>query len=174
MTQVLSTSPPPTPATTGGRIVSGMQPTSDSVQLGNDLGALTQWVALQHTHDAICVVDRHALTVSPDPTVLRERTRRTAAQYLLTILAALSGRSMPTLEADDEGKGYGDLKKGLAEVVVDFLAPFQGRVRHHLSVPSTLDVVLADGAARARELATPTLERVYDRSGLLPRRRARA
>src|SRR6188768_1495079 len=65
------------------RIFSGMQPTSDSLQLGNYLGALTQWVALQEEHDAIyCVVDLHALTVSPDPSVLRDRTRRTAAQYL--------------------------------------------------------------------------------------------
>ena len=65
------------------RIFSGMQPTSDSLQLGNYLGALTQWVALQEEHDAVyCVVDLHALTVGPDPAVLRDRTRRTAAQYL--------------------------------------------------------------------------------------------
>src|SRR6478736_2131405 len=65
------------------RIFSGMQPTSDSLQLGNYLGALTQWVALQDGNEAIyCVVDLHALTVSPDPAVLRDRTRRTAAQYL--------------------------------------------------------------------------------------------
>ncbi|ACQ81202.1 tryptophanyl-tRNA synthetase [Beutenbergia cavernae DSM 12333] len=65
------------------RVFSGMQPTADSLHLGNYLGALTQWVALQDTHDAIyCVVDLHALTVAPDPAVLRERTRRTAAQYL--------------------------------------------------------------------------------------------
>ncbi len=60
-----------------------MQPTSDSLHLGNYLGALTQWVALQESYDALyCVVDLHALTVNPDPSVLRERTRRTAAQYL--------------------------------------------------------------------------------------------
>jgi len=353
MTQALPTSQPAPPSTAGGRIFSGMQPTSDSLQLGNYLGALTQWVALQDTHDAIyCVVDLHALTVAPDPKVLRERTRRTAAQYLaagvdpqrsilfvqsqvpehaelawilschtgfgeagrmtqfkdksakqgsegttvglftypvlmaadillydtalvpvgedqrqhleltrdlaqrlnsrfgkgtvvvpepyivsatakiydlqdptskmsksaespngliellddpkvvakrirsavtdadreirydlatkpgvsnlLTIFSALSGRSIPSLEADYEGKGYGDLKKDLADVVVDFLTPFQERVQHYLSDPSALDDVLAEGAARARELATPTLERVYDRSGLLPRRRVTA
>jgi tryptophanyl-tRNA synthetase len=65
------------------RIFSGMQPTSDSLHLGNYLGALTHWVALQETHDALyCVVDLHALTVAPDPAVLRHRTRSTAAQYL--------------------------------------------------------------------------------------------
>src|SRR5207342_245813 len=50
------------------RLLSGMQPTADSLHLGNYLGALTQWVALQDSHEAYyCVVDMHALTVEPDP-----------------------------------------------------------------------------------------------------------
>jgi tryptophanyl-tRNA synthetase len=65
------------------RVLSGMQPTSDSLHLGNYLGALVHWVALQEDHDAFyCVVDLHAITVPVDPALLRERTRRTAAQYL--------------------------------------------------------------------------------------------
>ncbi|WP_430867504.1 tryptophan--tRNA ligase [Demequina aurantiaca] len=65
------------------RVFSGMQPTSDSLQLGNYLGALTQWVKLQDTHEAIyAVVDLHALTVAPEPEALRRRTRATAAQFL--------------------------------------------------------------------------------------------
>ena len=65
------------------RIFSGMQPSSDSLHLGNLIGALRNWVALQDDYEAIyCVVDLHALTQAPDPAVLRERTRRTAAQYL--------------------------------------------------------------------------------------------
>jgi tryptophanyl-tRNA synthetase len=60
-----------------------MQPTSDSLHLGNYLGALVQWVALQDTHDAFyCVVDLHAITAGHDPELLRHRTRVTAAQYL--------------------------------------------------------------------------------------------
>jgi tryptophanyl-tRNA synthetase len=65
------------------RLLSGMQPTADSLHLGNYLGALVNWVALQDTHEAFyCVVDLHALTVGPDPDDLRRRTRGTAAQYL--------------------------------------------------------------------------------------------
>lgn len=65
------------------RVFSAMQPTADSLHLGNYLGALRQWVALQDTHDAIySVVDLHALTVAPDPAALRRRSRVTAAQYL--------------------------------------------------------------------------------------------
>ncbi len=331
------------------RIFSGMQPTSDSLHLGNYLGALTQWVALQDGNEAIyCVVDLHALTVGPDPAVLRERTRRTAAQYLaagvdperstlfvqshvaehaelawilschtgfgeasrmtqfkdksakqgaegttvglftypvlmaadillydtakvpvgedqrqhleltrdlaqrlnsrfgagtfvvpephivketakiydlqdptakmsksagspnglielldnpktiakrirsavtdagreirfdpehkagvsnlLTIFSALSGRGIAELEADFDGKGYGDLKVALADLVVEWVTPFQARVHDYLDDPAALDAVLAAGAEKAREIAAPTLDRVYERSGLLARR----
>src|SRR5580692_10255663 len=63
------------------RVLSGIQPTADSFHLGNYLGALRQWVALQDTHDAFyCVVDLHAITVPQDPAALRQRTRVAAAQ----------------------------------------------------------------------------------------------
>ncbi|WP_235834330.1 tryptophan--tRNA ligase [Actinomadura logoneensis] len=65
------------------RVLSGIQPTADSFHLGNYLGALRQWVALQETHDAFyCVVDLHAITVEHDPAALRRRTRVSAAQLL--------------------------------------------------------------------------------------------
>lgn len=65
------------------RLFSGMQPSADSLHAGNYIGALQQWVDLQESHDALfCVVDLHAITVPQDPAVLRETTRRTAAQYI--------------------------------------------------------------------------------------------
>ncbi|MCV7091267.1 tryptophan--tRNA ligase [Mycobacterium interjectum] len=70
-------------ATGSRRIFSGVQPTSDSLHLGNALGAVTQWVALQDDHDSFfCVVDLHAITIAQDPDALRRRTLVTAAQYL--------------------------------------------------------------------------------------------
>ena len=330
------------------RILSGMQPTSDSLHLGNFLGALVNWVALQETYDTYYMVaDLHALTVAPDPQLLRERTRRTAAQYLaagvdparsvlfvqshvpehaelcwvlschtgfgeasrmtqfkdksakagsestnvglftypilqaadillydaslvpvgedqrqhieitrdlaqrinarfgetfvvpephivrgtakiydlqdptskmsksastpngivdmlddpkviakrirsavtdaereirfdteakpgvsnlLSIYSALTGRSIADLESDYAGKGYGDLKKDLADVVVEAVTPFRERVLGYLDQPETLDEVLAEGAERARDVARATLARVRDRIGLLPAR----
>ena len=68
---------------TGPRLFSGMQPSADSLHLGNYAGALMQWRDMQSTHDAVfCVVDLHAITVPQDPAKLRENTRRTAAQYI--------------------------------------------------------------------------------------------
>jgi tryptophanyl-tRNA synthetase len=75
-----STGPAASPAP---RVLSGIQPTADSFHLGNYLGALRQWVALQDTHQAFyCVVDLHAITVEHDPELLRRRTRIAAAQLL--------------------------------------------------------------------------------------------
>jgi len=65
------------------RVLSGIQPTADSFHLGNYLGALRQWVALQDTYDAFyCVVDLHAITLPQDPALLPHRTRVAAAQLL--------------------------------------------------------------------------------------------
>lgn len=60
-----------------------MQPSSDSLHLGNYIGALGNWVEMQNDFEAFyCVVDLHAITVPQDPKDLRERTRATAAQYI--------------------------------------------------------------------------------------------
>jgi tryptophanyl-tRNA synthetase len=326
------------------RILSGMQPTSDSLHLGNYLGALVNWVKLQDDFDAYYfVADLHALTVPTDPAVLRQRTRVTAAQYLaggvdpkrsavfcqshvtehaelgwvmncltgdgearrmtqfkdkvakgqnanvglltypmlmaadilmydaayvpvgedqrqhleitrdlaerfntrfgqtlvvpdayivkgaakimdlqdptskmsktgsspkglidlmqdpariaknirsavtdtdgevrydpetkpgvsnlLVIHSVLSGTPVEEVAASFAGRGYGDLKKEVADVVVDRLTPFQQRMAELLDDPAELDRILADGAERAREVARATMARVRSAAGLLP------
>lgn len=65
------------------RVLSGIQPTSDSFHLGNYLGAVKQWVALQDGHDAFyCIVDLHALTIETEPALMRKRTLASAAQLI--------------------------------------------------------------------------------------------
>ncbi|MBG6098410.1 tryptophan--tRNA ligase [Nocardioides luteus] len=72
-----------TAPTTRPRVLSGIQPTADSYHLGNYLGAVRQWVSLQEEHEPFFfIADLHAITVEQDPKVLRERTRRAAAQLL--------------------------------------------------------------------------------------------
>lgn len=328
-------------------VFSGMQPSSDSLHLGNYLGALVNWVALQDEYDPIyCVVDLHAITVAQDPKALRESTRRTAAQYLaagvdpsrstlfvqshvpahaelawvlgtvtgfgeasrmtqfkdksakqgadattvglftypvlmaadillygtnlvpvgddqrqhleltrdlatrfnsrfgktfvvpeslvpqasarvydlqeptakmsksaasesglvkilddpkvtakkfrsavtdtereirhdtknkpgisnlLNIYSALSGETIAELETRYEGRGYGDLKKDLAEVVVDRVEPIRTRTLELMSDPAELDRLLAQGADKAAERAERVLAQVYDRVGFVRR-----
>lgn len=73
----------PAAAQSAPRVLSGIQPTADSFHLGNYLGAVRQWVALQESHDAFyCVVDLHAITVQHDPEALRRRSKVAAAQLL--------------------------------------------------------------------------------------------
>jgi tryptophanyl-tRNA synthetase len=333
--------------TTKPRIFSGMQPSADSLQIGNYIGALLQWKQMQVSHDAIfCVVDLHAITVAQDPAELREATRRTAAQYiaagidpelstlfvqshvpahpqlawvlntitgfgeasrmtqfkdkstkqgadatslglfayptlmaadillygaevvpvgedqrqhveltrdlanrfnsrfgdtfvipeaqiqkatakvydlqeptnkmsksasvdkgviwlldepaksakkikgattdsdgevrfdvaakpgisnLLTIYSVLAGRTIDSLETEYAGRGYGDFKKDLAEVVVETFTPIRARTLELLDDTAELDRILARGAAKAAAIAEPTLAAVYERVGFLPR-----
>jgi tryptophanyl-tRNA synthetase len=86
---------------------------------------------------------------------------------LLTIYSALTGRTIEDLVAAYAGKGYGDLKKDLAEVVVEFIRPIQERTKGYLDDPAQLDKLLAVGAEKARAVASQTLRRVYDRIGFL-------
>ncbi|MBN9631777.1 tryptophan--tRNA ligase [Leifsonia sp. TF02-11] len=331
------------------RLYSGMQPSADSLHLGNYIGALLQWKDLQSTHDAFfSVVDLHAITVAQDPAELREKTRRTAAQYiaagidpsastlyvqshvpahaqlawvlntitgfgeasrmtqfkdksakqgadatsvglfaypvlmaadillydtevvpvgddqrqhveltrdlaerfnkrfgetfvvpqamilkdgariydlqnpeskmsksadsgagiiwlldepdvtrkkimravtdtdgvvsfdragkpgisnLLNIYSALSGRAVADIELDYDGKGYGDFKKGLVEVVVETFGPVRERALDLLGDPAELDRILAGNAERASEVAERTLAKAYNAVGLLRRAR---
>ncbi|MEC5151035.1 tryptophan--tRNA ligase [Cryobacterium sp. GrIS_2_6] len=330
------------------RLYSGMQPSAESLQIGNYIGALLNWKSLQETHDAFfSIVDLHAITVAQDPAKLRENTRRTAAQYiasgidpdastlyvqshvaahaqlawvlntitgfgeasrmtqfkdksakqgsdgttvglfaypilmaadillydtvvvpvgedqrqhveltrdiaarfntrfgdtfvipeasiqketakiydlqnpqskmsksaeshagviwvldepsvtakkimravtdadggvafdrenkpgvanLLTIYSTMAGRTIQSLEDEFAGRGYGDLKKGLAEVVTGTFGPIRARVIELLDDPAELDRLLAVNAERAASVADATLARAYDRVGLLPPR----
>ncbi|MGQ0480656.1 MAG: tryptophan--tRNA ligase [Pseudonocardia sp.] len=86
---------------------------------------------------------------------------------LLTIFSGLTHRKIAELEAEYAGRGYGDLKKDLAEVVGDFVEPLRARVEGYLADQGELDRVLAVGATRARDVAGATLARVYDRIGFL-------
>ncbi len=89
---------------------------------------------------------------------------------LLTIQSALSGRTVEDLVAGYDGKGYGDLKADTAEVLTEFVTPLRARVDEYLGDEAELLRILADGADRAREVASRTLTQVYDRVGFLPRK----
>jgi tryptophanyl-tRNA synthetase len=85
MTMTVDLAPAPAPITAPAarpRIFSGIQP-SGIVHLGNDLGAIRNYVRLQYEYEAIyCIVDYHALTSTHDPDLLRARTREMATSLL--------------------------------------------------------------------------------------------
>ncbi|MCW2499187.1 MAG: tryptophanyl-tRNA synthetase [Frankiales bacterium] len=86
---------------------------------------------------------------------------------LLTILSVATGKAVPELEAAYAGKGYGDFKGDVAEAVVELFAPVRERFTALVADPGYLDEVLLAGAARAREVAVDTMDKVRDRVGLL-------
>jgi len=87
---------------------------------------------------------------------------------LLTIYSALTGRTVKELEGEYDGRGYGDLKKDLAEVVVEFVTPFRNRTLELLEDKAELTAVLRRGEDKARAVAERTLADVYDRVGFVP------
>jgi tryptophanyl-tRNA synthetase len=86
---------------------------------------------------------------------------------LLTIYSALTGRAISSIEEAYEGRGYGDLKKDLAEVVVDFVTPFRERTLELLDDQAYLTGVLKRGAEQAAVVAEATLRDVYQRVGFV-------
>ncbi|MFI9120313.1 tryptophan--tRNA ligase [Streptomyces bikiniensis] len=107
--------------------------------------------------------------VTDTDTVIRfDPEHKAGVSNLLTILSTLTGKSVPELEKDYEGKMYGALKTDLAEVMVDFVTPFRTRTQEYLDDPETLDSVLAKGAEKARAVAAETLAQTYERMGFLP------
>jgi tryptophanyl-tRNA synthetase len=87
---------------------------------------------------------------------------------LLAILGAVTDRAPAAVAGDFAGQGYGALKTAVADAVVGFAEPFAARTQELLGDPAELDKLLADGAARAREVAGPTLDSAYARVGFLP------
>ena len=104
-------------------------------------------------------------TTDSDGVVKFDVENKPGISNLLNIYSVLSGMSIPELEAKYEGKGYGDFKKDLVEVVVEALAPIKERyeeIRHS----DELIEILKDGAVRADAIAKQTMKRVKENFGL--------
>ena len=124
----------------------------------------SSYVAILDDPDAVRKKIRRAKTDSGTEILASED--KPAITNLLDVYSAISGEPISSIEADYEGKGYGDLKKDLAEVIVDGLAPVRDRARELLDDPAELDRLLESGARRAQEAALPTLKNAQARLGL--------
>lgn len=86
---------------------------------------------------------------------------------LLTIHSALSGKSIQEIENEFAGKGYGDFKSAVAEVVIAELEPIRERTKQLMDDPAELVSLLSTGANKANEVASNTLKEVYAAIGLI-------
>lgn len=114
--------------------------------------------------DADTVSKKIKRAVTDSGTDIRFDESRPAINNLLTIYGLLTGKTNAESEANFEGKGYGHFKTELAEVVVEFLKPFQAKVSEFDE--SSLEKILTDGAEKARGIANETLKSVYEKMGI--------
>src|SRR5678815_1207399 len=114
--------------------------------------------------DADTVTKKIKRAVTDSGTDIRFDETRPAITNLLTIFQLLTGKSNDECERHFEGKGYGHFKTELAETVVEFLRPFQERVKQYDD--AALDSILKTGAEKARSIAGETLADVYRKMGI--------
>lgn len=99
--------------------------------------------------------------------IVFDREEKPGVSNLLTIQSALTGTSVPDLVAGYQGQGYGQLKVDTADALTEFVTPLRARFDELVSDPAGIDRVLAAGAERAREVASRTLQMVYDKVGFV-------
>ena len=118
--------------------------------------------------DTIMAKIRKAKTdPEPLPTDKADLAGRPEASNLVGIYAAMAGTTVEAVLAEFGGEGFGKFKPALGELLVGQLAPINARFIELRQDRAALDAILAKGAAKARALAVPTLERAYAALGLV-------
>jgi tryptophanyl-tRNA synthetase len=145
----------------GARIMALDEPTQ---KMSKSLPTPAGYIALLDDADTIRRKIRRAKTDSG--TEIVASPEKPAITNLLEIYAAIAGETIAELEEHYEGRGYGDLKKDLAEVVVENLSPIRERALELLDDPRELDGILEAGAERARKVAFSTLHDAWAKLGL--------
>jgi tryptophanyl-tRNA synthetase len=93
---------------------------------------------------------------------------RAGVNNLLSIYQVLTGRSKEAIESEFESaRGYGDLKKAVAQVVIEETEPIRERHRRYMSDKAELEKIMKRGAGRATEISTPRLLDVKRKMGLV-------
>ena len=104
-------------------------------------------------------------TTDSDGVIRFDAEKKPGVSNLLSIYSAFSGKSIPSLEKEYEGQGYGSLKKDLAAVTVEALRPIREKYEEIRRSPE-LTAALKDGAEKANEISKNTIARVKERFGL--------
>ncbi|MDQ3373030.1 MAG: tryptophan--tRNA ligase [Acidobacteriota bacterium] len=115
--------------------------------------------------DAETITRKIKRAVTDSGTEITFNQSRPAINNLLTIYQLLTGKTSEECEANFAGKGYGQLKSELAETVIEFLRPFQERIKE--IDDRDLEKILKEGADKARTIAAETLKSVYQKMGIV-------
>jgi tryptophanyl-tRNA synthetase len=153
--------PEPIILETGARVMALDEPTS---KMSKSAPTPAGYIALLDEPDVVRRKIRRAKTDSGSEVVASPD--KPALTNLLSIYAGLTGRAVPEIEEQYRGRGYGDFKKDLAEVVVESLTPIRERTLELLDDPRELDSILEVGAERAHEVASSTLHDAWAKLGL--------
>ncbi|MRG90564.1 tryptophan--tRNA ligase [Polyangium spumosum] len=148
----------------GARIMSLQDPTKKMSKSDDNPD---NYIAVLDTPDVIRRKFKRAVTDS-ETEIRFDVEKKPGVSNLLTIHAALTNQPVEAVEAHFAGKGYGDLKSEVADVVVATLEPFQKRYQEVMSDKAGLEQILARGAEKARARAWKTLSKVYRKVGLVP------
>ena len=118
--------------------------------------------------DAIAKKIRKAKTdPEPLPETAKGLEERPDARNLVNIYAALSDQTVDTVLAEMGGKQFSEFKPLLADLAVAKLSPISGEMQRLMQDPAEIDRILGRGAERAREIATPILQKTYDIVGMI-------
>ncbi len=145
----------------GARVMALDDPTAKMSKSSEVAGS---YVAILDEPDTVRKKIRRAKTDSG--TEVSASLDKPALTNLIDIYTAFTGRSAEEISEDYDGKGYGDFKKDLGEIVVEGLAPIRERTLELLDDPKELDDVLEAGAERARDVARTTLHDARVKMGL--------
>ncbi|WP_237387497.1 tryptophan--tRNA ligase [Xenorhabdus sp. Sc-CR9] len=125
-------------------------------------------IALLEDPKSVAKKIKRAVTDSDEPPRVRyDLENKPGVSNLLDILAGVTGKTIPELEAEFEGKMYGHLKSAVADAVSEMLTGLQERYHHFRNDEVLLNQIMAEGAAKAQVRAQATLDKVYDAVGLL-------
>lgn len=117
--------------------------------------------------DADAIVRKFKRAVTDSDGCVRASEDKPGVTNLMSIYSAFTGKDYAAIEREFDGKGYGDFKLAVAEVVKDTFLPIQEEYRRLLNDKAYVDEVLCQGAQRASAIADRTVSKVYRKTGFL-------
>ncbi len=146
---------------TGGRVMNLQEPT---VKMSKSRGSESGTVLMLDSPDTIRKKLKTAVTDSGSD-VRYDPAKKPGISNLIELMTVVTGSSIPDVEAQYQGSGYGRFKEDVAEAVIEVVTPIQPRYHELRADVGELDRLLQLGAEKAREASAPTLELIYERLG---------